>query len=103
MVNKSQRKYPGLILLWDLALKYSYLGAMPSTTSKAENMYSASMSDYSKIIYHSASSQNYKLQKKKGFEEDVAIDEYIRDIFENSYSDCLLNFGINDLLQSLSE
>ncbi len=48
--------------------------------------------------------RNYKLlQEKNGIDEDITIDEYIRDVFDNYYSEFLLNFGMNDLLQSIGE
>lgn len=70
----------------------------------AEKRYLSSVYFHSLFIYMITKKRNYKLlQEKNGVDEDITIDEYIRDVFDNYYSEFLLNFGMNDLLQSIGE
>jgi hypothetical protein len=48
--------------------------------------------------------RNYKLSlQKDNQDEEVTVDEYIRDLFDSYYSDFLLNFGMEQLINSLEE
>ncbi|RZK60446.1 MAG: hypothetical protein EOO91_01385 [Pedobacter sp.] len=70
----------------------------------AEKRYLSSVYFHSLFIYMITKKRNYKLQLPKDGEfEDVTIDEYIRDVFDNYYSDFLLNFGMDELMQSLDD
>lgn len=70
----------------------------------AEKRYISSVYFHSLFIYMITKKRNYKLQlQKEGELEDVTIDEYIRDVFDNYYSDFLLNFGMQELMQSLED
>ncbi len=41
--------------------------------------------------------------KLENTKEDITIDEYIRDVFDNYYSDFLLNFGMEQLMGALED
>lgn len=70
----------------------------------SEKRYLSSVYFHSLFIYMITKKRNYKLQiEKNGVDEDVTVDEYIRDVFDNYYSEFLLNFGMNDLLQSIGD
>lgn len=70
----------------------------------AEKRYISSVYFHSLFIYMITKKRGFTLQQTKNGElEDITIDEYIRDVFDNYYSDFLLNFGINELMQSLDD
>jgi hypothetical protein len=46
--------------------------------------------------------RNYKLSlTKDGNDDEVTIDDYLRDVFDSYYSDFLLNFGMNEIITAL--
>ena len=48
--------------------------------------------------------RNYKLSlTKDGNDDEVTIDDYLRDVFDSYYSDFLLNFGMEQLINSLED
>jgi hypothetical protein len=48
--------------------------------------------------------KNYKLSLvKDGHDDEITVDEYIRDLFDSHYSDFLLNFGMEQLINSLED
>ena len=70
----------------------------------AEKRYLASIYFHTLFLYMITKKRNYKLQvSKDGAEEEVTVDEYIRDVFDSYYSDFLLNFGMEQLISSLEE
>lgn len=70
----------------------------------AEKRYLASVYFHTLFLYMITKKRNYKLQvTKEGQEEDITVDEYIRDVFDSYYSDFLLNFGMEQLINSLEE
>jgi len=71
----------------------------------AEKRYIASIYFHTLFLYMITKKRNYKLTVPKNSqeEEDVTIDEYLRDIFDSYYSDFLLNFGMEQLMSTLSE
>ncbi len=70
----------------------------------AEKRYIASIYFHTLFLYMITKKRNYKLTAPKNSqEEDVTIDEYLRDIFDSYYSDFLLNFGMEQLMSTLSE
>ncbi|MEO6719323.1 MAG: hypothetical protein ABIN67_03115 [Ferruginibacter sp.] len=70
----------------------------------AEKRYLASVYFHTLFLYMITKKRNYKLQlTKDGSDEEVTVDEYIRDIFDSYYSDFLLNFGMEQLISSLEE
>lgn len=70
----------------------------------AEKRYLASVYFHTLFLYMITKKRNYKLQiTKEGQEEEVTVDEYIRDVFDSYYSDFLLNFGMEQLINSLED
>lgn len=70
----------------------------------AEKRYLASVYFHTLFLYMITKKRNYKLQlTKDGTEEEVTVDDYIRDVFDSYYSDFLLNFGMEQLINSLEE
>lgn len=70
----------------------------------AEKRYLASVYFHTLFLYMITKKRNYKLQlTKDGNDEEVTVDEYIRDVFDSYYSDFLLNFGMEELMSSLSD
>lgn len=70
----------------------------------AEKRYLASVYFHTLFLYMITKKRNYKLQlTKEGNEEEVTVDEYIRDVFDSYYSDFLLNFGMEQLINSLED
>jgi len=68
----------------------------------AEKRYLASVYFHTLFLYMITKKRNYKLQlTKDGNDEEVTVDEYIRDVFDSYYSDFLLNFGMEQLISSL--
>ncbi|MBS1733619.1 MAG: hypothetical protein JST02_10010 [Bacteroidetes bacterium] len=70
----------------------------------AEKRYLASVYFHTLFLYMITKKRNYKLQlTKEGQDEEVSVDEYIRDVFDSYYSDFLLNFGMEQLINSLED
>ncbi|NII24367.1 hypothetical protein HB364_04725 [Pseudoflavitalea sp. X16] len=70
----------------------------------AEKRYLASIYFHTLFLYMITKKKNYKLQlNKEGQDEDKTVDEYLRDIFDSYYSDFLLNFGMEQLINSLED
>lgn len=70
----------------------------------AEKKYLASVYFHTIFLYMITKRRNYTLSiQKDGKQEDVTIDEYIRDLFDSYYSDFLLNFGMGQLMSVLEE
>ncbi len=70
----------------------------------AEKRYLASVYFHTLFLYMITKKRNYKLQlTKDGNEEEVTVDDYIRDVFDSYYSDFLLNFGMEQLINSLED
>lgn len=70
----------------------------------AEKRYLASVYFHTLFLYMITKKRNYKLSLvKEGNDEEVTIDDYLRDIFDSFYSDFLLNFGMEQLINSLED
>lgn len=68
----------------------------------SEKKYLASVYFHTLFLYMITKRRNYKLSKEiNGKDDDVTIDDYIRDVFDSYYSDFLLNFGMEQLISSL--
>jgi hypothetical protein len=68
----------------------------------AEKRYLASVYFHTLFLYMITKKRNYQLKVTvEGQEQEVTVDEYIRDLFDSYYSDFLLNFGMEDLMKSL--
>lgn len=70
----------------------------------AEKRYLASVYFHTLFLYMITKKRNYKLTvTKDGNEEEVTVDDYIRDVFDSYYSDFLLNFGMEQLINTLED
>jgi hypothetical protein len=72
----------------------------PEQAEIADKRYVSSVYFHTIFLYSITKSRKYEI-KKEGQEPD--LEEYLRDIFSSSYSDFLLNFGMDQLIQSLSD
>ncbi|HET6253246.1 MAG TPA: hypothetical protein VFE32_04205 [Puia sp.] len=70
----------------------------------AEKRYLASVYFHTLFLYMITKKRNYKLSvTREGSEDEVTVDEYIRDLFDSYYSDFLLNFGMEELMSSMED
>lgn len=70
----------------------------------AQKRYVAAVYFHSLFLYMITKKKDYKLAlTKENKDEDVTIDDYIRDVFDSYYSDFLLNFGMEQLIGSLED
>lgn len=70
----------------------------------AQKRYIASVYFHSLFLYMITKKKNYKLSLlAENKEEEITIDDYIRDVFDSYYSDFLLNFGMEQLMGSLED
>ena len=100
--NSLERIYINL----DSKVFLSYRTKLKSETQieVAEKRYLASVYFHTLFLYMITKKRNYKLQvTKDGTDEEVTVDEYIRDVFDSYYSDFLLNFGMEQLINSLED
>jgi hypothetical protein len=68
----------------------------------AEKRYLASVYFHTLFLYMITKKRNYRMSlQKDGQEDEVTVDEYVRDVFDSYYSDFLLNFGMEELMQNL--
>jgi len=66
----------------------------------AEKKYISSIYFHTIFLYSISKNRGYAL--KKG-EEDVGLDDYLKDVFSGYYTDFLLNFGTEQLMASLED
>lgn len=70
----------------------------------AEKKYLASVYFHTLFLSVITKRKNYRLSiDKNGKPEEVSVDEYIRDVFDSYYSDFLLNFGMEQLINVLED
>lgn len=70
----------------------------------AQKKYLSAIYFHTLFLYMITKRRNYNLTiSKEGKQEDVTIDEYIRDVFDSYYSDFLMNFGLEQLMGALEE
>lgn len=70
----------------------------------AQKRYIASVYFHSLFLYMITKKKNYKLALlKENGEDEITIDDYIRDVFDSYYSDFLLNFGMEQLMGALED
>jgi len=70
----------------------------------AEKRYIASVYFHTLFLYMITKKKNYKLSLvKDGQDDEITVDEYVRDVFDSYYSDFLLNFGMEQLISSLED
>lgn len=72
--------------------------------SVAQRKYLASVYFHALFLYMTTKNKGFNLQKTRdGEQEDLTVDEYIREVFDSYYSDFLLNFGMEHLLSALED
>lgn len=70
----------------------------------AQKRYIASVYFHSLFLYMITKKKNYRLSfVAENNDEEITIDDYIRDVFDSYYSDFLLNFGMEQLMGSLED
>ncbi|HCY76480.1 MAG TPA: hypothetical protein DHV28_11215 [Ignavibacteriales bacterium] len=70
----------------------------------SQKKYLATVYFHTLFLYMITKRRNYTMSiPKDGKQEDVTVDEYIRDLFDSYYSDFLLNFGMEQLMGALDE
>lgn len=70
----------------------------------AQKKYLASVYFHTLFLSVITKRRNYRLSiDKNGKPEEVSVDEYIRDVFDSYYSDFLLNFGMEQLINVLED
>lgn len=70
----------------------------------AQKKYLASVYFHTLFLSVITKRKNYRLSiDKNGKPEEVPVDEYIRDVFDSYYSDFLLNFGMEQLIDVLED
>jgi hypothetical protein len=70
----------------------------------AQKKYLATVYFHTLFLYMITKRRNYTLSiPKDGKQEEVTVDEYIRDLFDSYYSDFLLNFGMEQLMGVLED
>lgn len=70
----------------------------------AEKRYVASVYFHTLFLYMITKKRGYRMiSNSQNGEQDITVDEYLRDIFDSYYSDFLLNFGMEQLINTLSD
>ena len=70
----------------------------------AQKKYLASVYFHTLFLYVITKRKNYSLHiDKNGKQEEISVDEYIRDVFDSYYGDFLLNFGTESLMNALED
>lgn len=70
----------------------------------AQKKYVASVYFHSLFLYMITKKRNYVLSmEKEGKVEDIGIDHFIRDVFQNYYGDFLLGFGLEQLMNVIDD
>lgn len=70
----------------------------------AQKKYLSSVYFHALFLYMITKRRLYTISEtKEGKQNDVTVDEYIRDVFDSYYSDFLLNFGMEQLINSLGD
>jgi hypothetical protein len=72
----------------------------PEQAEMSDKRYISSVYFHTIFLYGITKSRKYEL-KKDG--QDADLQDYLSDVFSSSYSDFLLNFGMDQLIQSLSD
>ncbi|WP_241330077.1 hypothetical protein [Chryseobacterium arthrosphaerae] len=70
----------------------------------AEKKFITSVYFHTLFLYMITKKRKFSILKENGNDQDsVSIDDYLKDIFDNYYSDFLLNFGMEQLMSALEE
>ena len=70
----------------------------------AEKRYLAAVYFHTLFLYMINKKRNYKISiAKDGQDEEQSLEDYLKDVFDSFYSEFLLNFGMEQLMNSLEE
>jgi len=70
----------------------------------AEKRYLAAVYFHTLFLYMINKKRNYKMSiPKDGQDEEVSLEDYLKDVFDSFYSEFLLNFGMEQLINSLED
>lgn len=70
----------------------------------AQKRFLSSVYFHALFLYMITKRKKYTLSiPKDGNQEDITVDDYIRDVFDSYYSDFLLNFGMEQLIGALED
>ena len=70
----------------------------------AEKRYLASVYFHTLFLYMINKRRKYKMSiPKDGQDDDVSLEDYLKDVFDSFYSDFLLNFGMEQLINTLED
>jgi len=70
----------------------------------ADNRYIAAVYFHTLFLYTISKSKKYSMSRMEGTEKvEADLSDYIKDIFENYYSQFLLNFEMNQLIENLND
>ena len=70
----------------------------------AEKRYLAAVYFHTLFLYMINKKRNYKMSvHKEGYDDEVSLEDYLKDVFDSFYSDFLLNFGMEQLINSLED
>ena len=73
----------------------------------ADKRYVSAVYFHTLFLYTISKNRKYQIQKPKTDDaepyDDVELSEYLRDIFDSNYSEFLLNFEMNTLIESLAD
>jgi hypothetical protein len=72
----------------------------PEQVELSDKRYVSSVYFHTIFLYSISRSRKYEM-KKSG--QDADLSEYLRDVFSTSYSEFLLNFGTDQLIQTLGD
>ena len=72
----------------------------PEQAEISDKRYISSVYFHTIFLYGVTKSRKYELRKEG---QDADLQDYLSDVFSSSYSDFLLNFGMDQLIQSLSD
>jgi len=69
----------------------------------ADKKYISSVYFHTLFLYTITKNRKYGITKEGDDNKEVDLETYLRDLFSSFYSEFILNFGTNDLLQMISE
>lgn len=84
--------------------KSKYKNISEDQIEVADKKYISSVYFHTLFLYTITKNRKYKLvQEKNGKDEDVELNDYLKDLFDSYYSEFILNFGTNELMQGLGD
>jgi hypothetical protein len=75
----------------------------PAALEIADKKYISSVYFHTLFLYTITKNRKYAISKEGDDQQEVDLEVYLRDLFSSFYSEFILNFGTNDLLQMISE